>query len=453
MAEPGGSSHKRQSSLLDAFFAVKRARTEGEEETEGGKKRGAASPLTKNGTSLSPPTLKGGEQKAAKTEASVEAAPKRPRGRPPQARDDWFSKLFGFSEGGGYAETKRWLRVVEGPQPGLQSLESLVNGERFGCGHFSSPTLAHLRALGRSVRLPGRLRVTNELGDVGAKHAMKENRHAVFQAASQFNCLEFVGPSVKPEDGVAGYAMDRTQGPCCAIACGPGTVFRNYFVPLDAQGLVAEDSEKIAQHGQTAKLQLQNLHDLEALLGNEGRPPSLFEIKGGYTLATAQQLARFREALKAVGDSDAALSQIRIGIHEDVQVTSARWGREQLRDAEQTVTQVYGSACSVAYNRQSGAPDWEAFGKLVLDASYEATLWAAVLSAARHQTPGPCRVFLTALGGGVFGNRMEWITSAMDRAFALFKDYNLDIRIITYAGAIDSRLQALEAKYRGGGRK
>mmetsp|Transcript_64945 Transcript_64945/g.190000 ORF Transcript_64945/g.190000 Transcript_64945/m.190000 type:complete len:441 (-) Transcript_64945:67-1389(-) len=436
MAHPNGN--KRQISLLDAGFCSKRARTE--------EPRGA------EGTSTSG-CREEKEPKAAAAEASASsqaAAQQRPKGRPPAKRDDWFSQLFGFSEAGGYAETKRWLRVVEAQQPGgAQSLESLATGERFGCGHFITPTLAELRELGRNVRLPGKLRVTNELGDVGAKHAMRENRHAVFQAASQFNCLEFVGPSVRPEDGVACYAMDRTQGPCCAITCGPGTVFRNYCVPLDAQGVVATDSRKVAQHGQTALLQLQNLADFGSLLGNEGRPGRLYDIKGGYTIAGKQQLSRFREALKELGGNDAARSQIRIGVHSDVQVTSARWGREQLRDAEQTVTQVYGSACSVAYNRQSTADDWEAFSRLVLEASYEATLLAAVLSAARHQTEGSRRVFLTCLGGGVFGNRMEWIQSAMDRAFTLFKDFNLDIRIVTYGGAIDKRLQALEAKFRG----
>jgi len=441
MSHSNGSTRPRQSSLLDVGFGIKRPRAEGKTSAEG-----SQGPQTPGAAGQTKPEAAAAAKKA-KTEA---AAGKRPSGAPPPPRDDWFSKLFGFSEAAGYAETRRWLRLVDAPQPAPQSLESLATGERFGCGRFRTPSLAELRALGANVRLPGRLRVTNELGDVGAKHAMRENRHAVFQAASQFNCLEFVGPSVRPEDGVAGYAMDRTQGPCCAITCGPGTVFRNYCVPLDAHGRVAPDGESAVQHGQTAAFQIQNLADLGVLLGNEGQPGRLFDIKGGYTLAGKQQLARFREALKEAGDVDAARSRIRIGVHSDVQVTSARWGKEQLRDAEQTVTQVYGSACSVAYNRQSGAEDWEAFARLVLDASYEATLWAAVLSSARHQTEGSRRVFLTCLGGGVFGNRMEWIESAMDRAFTLFKDYDLDIRIVTYAGAIDARLRALEAKFAGG---
>ncbi len=52
---------------------------------------------------------------------------------------------------------------------------------------------------------------------------------AVFQVASQFNCLEMVGPKVRPEDGISRYAADATQGPACALACPAATVFRNYF--------------------------------------------------------------------------------------------------------------------------------------------------------------------------------------------------------------------------------
>ena len=67
---------------------------------------------------------------------------------------------------------------------------------------------------------------------MAGKHALPENRWATFQVASQFNCLEFVGPSVVPEDGITGYVMDRTQGPACSIACGPATAYRNYFVDM-----------------------------------------------------------------------------------------------------------------------------------------------------------------------------------------------------------------------------
>jgi hypothetical protein len=42
-------------------------------------------------------------------------------------------------------------------------------------------------------------------GNVQDMHAMTENNGAVFMVASQVNCLEMVGPSVKPEAGITCY--------------------------------------------------------------------------------------------------------------------------------------------------------------------------------------------------------------------------------------------------------
>ena len=78
-----------------------------------------------------------------------------------------------------------------------------------------------------------------------------------------------------------------------------------------------------------------------------------------------------------------------------------------MRDVDQTVTQVFGSACSVTYSRNPQHL-WAPFAKLVLEASYEATLLAAAETALRHGGEGGSkRVYLTALGGGVFGNDMQ----------------------------------------------
>jgi hypothetical protein len=65
----------------------------------------------------------------------------------------------------------------------------------------------------------------------------------------------------------------------------------------------------------------------------------------------------------------------------------------------------------------------------VLEAAYEATICAAILNASGT---GVNAVFLTLLGGGVFGNRMRWITDAIERAIEIYADYDLDIGIVSY---------------------
>jgi hypothetical protein len=52
---------------------------------------------------------------------------------------------------------------------------------------------------------------------------------------------------------------------------------------------------------------------------------------------------------------------------------------------------------------------------LVLEAAYEATLWAGVLAAGRAGVKRG-NVYLCGLGLGVFENQRQWVTSAIVRA-------------------------------------
>uniref|UniRef100_A0A7S2HIE1 ATP citrate synthase n=1 Tax=Alexandrium andersonii TaxID=327968 RepID=A0A7S2HIE1_9DINO len=96
------------------------------------------------------------------------------------------------------------------------------------------------------------------------------------------------------------------------------------------------------------------------------------------------------------------------------------------------LSQAYCSGISVAYS--GCAPSsWRSLAQLVLDAAYEATLYLGIENALRHpDAPGARKVYLTALGGGVFGNDMDWIIQAMARAFSKFKDVGLEVRIVSY---------------------
>jgi len=368
------------------------------------------------------------------------------------SQQDWFADLFGFVESGCSVEDH--LRVVpdEKGQQGHLLLQSLVSKQNYKIGSFEAPTLAELRRRGEALAmLPGKLTVTNELGDVSVKHSVRENRHATFQVASQFNCLEFTGPSVTPEHGVTGYVRDKTQGPACSIACGPATVYRNYFLPLTKDGRHAEEWEESDQIGQSSNLQLNNLVDFGLVDSHTGQLQSCYDIVGGYSMSSMSKLQKMNSALRIldkVGILDRARATIRVGIHNDVQVTSCNWARHKITDPEQTVTQVFGSACAVSYNYWTGQLCWKEFACIVLEASYEATLWAAVLAGDRHcQDEGSRKVFLTCLGGGVFGNSMQWVADAIKRACNRFKDYDLDVRIVSFAPPIASCLQELEKEF------
>ena len=297
----------------------------------------------------------------------------------------WFESLTGFRE-----EDPQQVRaniVVEG-----EMMTSKVNGREMLCGHLETPSLADLRVGARNADPPsGALRLSEVVCDVQRLHMNSDNAGAVFQVASQFNLLEMASPSVTPECGVGIYENDRTQGPACAIACGAGTIFRNYFA--DVNGRL----------GQSDGNQIDCLRDLGNALGNtSGR---LWTMRNGYALASTEGLTEISQQITSLSASDCNRLRelLRIGIHWNTQVT--------IGGVSHTVCQVYCSALPVAYSSHS-ADLWASFAHLILEASYEAAIFVSVLNSVRT---GNNKIFLTLLGGGAFGNHEDWILTAIRR--------------------------------------
>jgi len=321
---------------------------------------------------------------------------------------DWFEKLTGFREAG-YEATRSRLEVADG------RLRSRVNDSSYETGTLELVSLEALRERAeRGGKLAGGIRTSVVTGDVRRMHQSPENAGALFQVASQFNLLEMVSPDVTPEDGVTRYQNDHTQGPACAIAAGAATIYRNYFAPTDGRA------------GQTASRQLNGLADLgEALSSGTKLPISdLWTMKNGYALCNKRGLdaiARYLRTL-APDEIDRLRGKLCIGIHRDVEVTEAAGPKRP------KVSQAFCSALPVAYTRVP-APHWELFASLVLEAAYEATLWAAVLNAQRGVSN---IVLLTLLGGGAFGNGSDWIHAAIRRALSLITAVDLNVRLVSY---------------------
>jgi hypothetical protein len=318
---------------------------------------------------------------------------------------DWFERLTGFLEAG-YDDTRAKLSI-DGNR-----IQSLINGKSYGIGELELVPLQALRERAKFAGgLPGRLKVTVVTGDVRQMHQSPKNAGALFQVASQFNLLEMVSPAITPEHGVTRYQYDPTQGPACAIAAGAATIYRNYFAPVGSR------------FGQTAECQLDGLADLgEALSIALNRPvETLWRMQNGYALCTRGGLDAIAEHLSAMQPEqlDILRGRLSIGIHRDVEVTDAPPEHRQL------VSQAFCSALPVAYTPVTYT-HWEPFASLVLQAAYEATMWAAVLNAKRGESNV---VFLTFLGGGAFGNHDNWIQGAMRR---LMSGSDLNARIVTY---------------------
>ena len=333
---------------------------------------------------------------------------------------DWFERLTGFPEAG-YDYTLSRLQV-EG-----RNLRSRINDRSYGIGELELVSLRSLREqVATADALPGHLSFRNITGDVRRLHQASENAGALFQVASQFNLLEMVSPDVTPEQGVTRYQHDRTQGPACAIAAGAATIYRNYFAPV-GDGF-----------GQRGERQLDGLADVGAALGHAlGKPVAdLWTMRNGYALCSQEGLAAIGAYLRAgtAAEIDALRALLRVGVHQDVEVTDVEGPHRQI------VSQVFCSALPVAYTNVP-TEQWQPFAELVLEAAYEATLWAAVINARRGASN---LVFLTRLGGGVFGNDDAWIDSALNRALTMVRDFGLEVRLVSFGTPPLPSMLALE---------
>ncbi len=314
----------------------------------------------------------------------------------------WFEKLTGFPEENP-DQVRRHLEVSG------RKLRSLVNGAEYTFGRLEIPTLADLRKQVPHFENPQQqLQISEIVGDVQALHGEPENEGAMFQAASQFNLLEMVNPEITPERGIGIYQYDRTQGPACAIACGAGTIYRNYFV------------EHNGHKGQSAEYQVDCLEEIAEALDNDKR--QLWQMKNGYALPSREGLQHVATHIQSLSAEayDKLKSRLKIGLQWNTEVT--------INNSGQLVSQAYCSALPIAY-AQIDAHLWEPFARLVLEATYEATFLAALINYADTGNP---HLFLTLVGGGAFGNPSAWIYDAIRQSVEKFARTPLEVRIVSY---------------------
>ena len=186
--------------------------------------------------------------------------------------------------------------------------------------------------------------------------------------------------------------------------------------------------------GQSFDNQIDCLADIGTALGNSDN--HLWEMRNGYALASEQGLIEITNRIKSSSEADIddLRKLLRIGIQWNTEVT--------LSDTKHTVSQAYCSALPVAYSHQSPKL-WSEFAKIVLEASYEATICAGILN---YVKTGNNTLYLTLIGGGAFGNESLWIINALQRSLNLYKNVGLDVGIVS-RGNSNSHVQELINQY------
>lgn len=336
----------------------------------------------------------------------------------------WFRELFGFNEPVGRRSWREdradlLMQMQYCPDSGILRL---ANGKTFHAGRFEVVSVADLRAKARRA-LDGFddrrdwMKVREVRADVAKLHVDRANEQAVFQVASQFNCLEMPGPDVTPDDGIDGYDCDMTQGPRCAIAAGAGTVVRNYFVPVGGH------------FGQTEDVQVDCFAGLGRRLTEECG--LFYRMQNGYALLyKGPNLARVERFIVKCNDRawEELSGLLKVGVMWDTEVT---WNYPEAKG--QLVNQVFCSALPLSYSKIVDVGQAEALCHLVLTAAYEAVLCVAILNMAKCGfVTQP--VFLTHLGTGAFGNPKHWARRAGKEALDKYANAPLDVYGVSLPG-------------------
>lgn len=213
-----------------------------------------------------------------------------------------------------------------------------------------------------------------------------------------------ISPDKTPEDGITEYEFDKTQGPMCAMACPAATFYRNYLY----------------NGGQTSKNQLNLFDDIENYLENSKK--NYWKVKNGYCLINDETaLRQLNGRLDSKTDLEELRNRFKVGVQYDIGV----WDRE-----DHKITQVFCSALPISYSEIKNEILFEKFASLILDCSYDATF--TIASNLAKERKKRIKLYLTALGGGAFGNQFEWIDKAIIKNLKKHKNDPIDVYMVHF---------------------
>ena len=317
------------------------------------------------------------------------------------------------------------------PKIDKKDIRVTIGNTQYEVGDFSCLSYKDIKAKTGTVLPSDRLTYEYKKGDISEIcNEIKQDDMVVVQAASQFNLLEMGNESITPEKGITIYAMDNTQGPRVALSSPAATFFRNYFI-----------------FNGKPQISGTQINTLDTLLNNEKIKDWIHPIGEGSIYQNGYYFPRLKgeKPIAIDGIQDIMDENLKVGIH---------WNAPSITNPVIRLCQVYCSGLPIrnilAMKGRTKAEQDKykkriaPFATALLTSAYKCTLQAAVHKLNAYN-PGNkthrCTVYLTAVGGGAFGNDMQWIQEAVTAALAEFEAYPLDVKMIWY-GKEDNELQA-----------
>jgi hypothetical protein len=347
----------------------------------------------------------------------------------------WFNVIFGFNEVD-YESTKK-------------KLEYLYNGSQINNINVGTFTILSNKELKSKLNNKiihsgiGHVIIKNIIGDITEIHKDIKNKNSLIQVASQFNCLEMKDPNITPENGITIYEHDYSQGPKCAIATPAALAYRNYLynkLELNSDDIqnASNSSDQIPHRrqinhtnmsslyiGQTKDKQINMANDLLNYLKKFDNSIN-WNMQNGYLLFDdINSLQKINQLLNNNDIFQFAKNIIKVGYHSDIGVCIDNIKYHNLNH-------VYCSGLPISYHNHlfQNKDIWVNISKLFLEGQYENTLMLACLNNLINDKP----VYLTMIGGGVFGMDHYLIKDAIKKSCVMIENmgYNLEVNIVHY---------------------
>jgi len=228
-----------------------------------------------------------------------------------------------------------------------------------------------------------------------------ENLNGTFQAASNFNGVEGISEYKTPdsETFTEDYIYDRTQGPAASLGAPGAAITRVHAAFYNKNGDPFE-------WRQTGVKQIEFLDQVS----------EHFPTINGYVIQDPDKQPEFPK--EGTDEYDKLLDITKIGIHKDVQIVFGQRGFRfrPLGRTDQYVDQVFCAAMNMRQGmsgqRNSRISNAREKALFILRSAYYGSYLAAVVNKRK-------KLYLTMIGGGVFGNEKSDIWKAICEAHSL----------------------------------
>lgn len=312
-------------------------------------------------------------------------------------------------------------------------IKNCVTNDLFNAGILHYKSIGELKILvsGNMVNTENNpVRIYSGTNDANISSILndKDNAGHMFQAASQFDGLECTDEDTpsKKSDFLNRYLSDPTQGPMVSLAAGAAAIARRdhpYTTPNPSQIVNSQGVNYLSELG------------------------DIFKVRNGYIVNNTSSTSM------PEGDLEPLLNRVKVMFNQDATVyfNARLYDRitvelTELSEEERlNVHQVFTAAMNVkqppngANNR---ANDSEKGISAKLSFLLEAAYTSAYLSA--HVCRAPV-LWLTLVGGGVFGNPFNLIVAAIRKVHAKYGG-GLEVRLCDYGEVIKVRDETFQDK-------